>query len=138
MQERTALAHTVLALASACLGMGSHLQALVPSDPEQRCAALLLFYQSLFGVLLPLLLIVPSRQHRGGDRTTSAAGTAYASVGPRLSKLMGQLQRRMEAGLGMLMPCPEQQAVGGTGLALRWGLLLVVLWSACCLVEGTP
>lgn len=99
------------------------------AGPHLRCWALMLFYNVLLGLLLPLLLMVPLRQRSqladGGSSTALRKG------------LLGQLDRCIEACLrALLLPTAHEHgtiSVLGGWLA-RWLLLLTLLWMACCLL----
>lgn len=106
--------------------------------PGARCWALLLFYNVLFGLLLPLLLLAPLRQQSrppsgGGDG--GGGGTAGGRPSQRQG-LLGRLDRCIEAGLrAMLWPQAADERVTALCVWLaRWLLLLTLLWMACCLL----
>ena len=96
----------------------------------------------LFGLLLPLLLLVPLRQQSGppsGGGGDGGGGTAGGTAGGRPSRrqgLLGRLDRCIETGLrAMLWPQAADERVTALCVWLaRWLLLLTLLWMACCLL----
>lgn len=85
--------------------------------PEQRCRALLLFYNLLLAVVLPLLLLVPLRQHYRGDASpsqsvsTDSSGTSRRGHGTQDRwGIAGRMERRIEGWLRLLMWPPAEWA----------------------------
>jgi len=150
------LAHMLLSLSYSASSAGHRVMgALCPPTPYQRCTALLAFYDCIFGVLLPLMLLVPLRQvERGGGGGSRARGPrvrgwrdrADGCIEACLRPLMwptlrgtrsrqdreGRDHRQDNAAAGdddfMGPPAPKV-------LLLRWYLLLMVLWTVCCLLS---
>lgn len=120
---------------------------LPPVAPHLRCSALLLFYNTIFAFLVPLLLLVPLRRQATPQR---------ASDPPRRRAPLDRANAQIESWLRLLLhPGAEQpgqqeqqrqqqqqqeQVVGMQGargtLVLRWWVLLAVLWTACCVFIG--
>lgn len=103
---------------------------MIPSSPEQRCRSLLLFSTSLLGVLLPMLWLVPLRQ----------AEVCRPPPPPGVAAWLARLEQRMSSALCLLRWSPPGGAqpllfgVDAPPLAIRWLLLIVVLWALCCAV----
>lgn len=137
MQRRAERDHHILSHLPCIFGLRP-LQLMIPTTPGARCWALLLFYNVLFGLLLPLLLLAPLRQQSrppsgGGDG--GGGGTAGGRPSQRQG-LLGRLDRCIEAGLrAMLWPQAADERVTALCVWLaRWLLLLTLLWMACCLL----
>ena len=121
---------------------GRHVAAmLAAAGPQGRCAAALLFFHAVLSVLLPLLLLLPwqqAAQPAGGQRALSAS----ARLETRLQGWLGQLLWRWPAPAGNAAAAQREDAGGaGAGLlafALRWAVVLLVLWSACTLLTIRP
>lgn len=113
-------------------------QALIPATPYHRCSALLMFYNTLFGVLLPLLLLVPLRHAETGGG--SGGGRHADSSGRR--KLDGCIEACLRPLMwpallrGMAARGEAAAAAPAFGVLLqRWYFLLVVLWTVCCMLQ---
>ena len=87
----------------------------------------------MFGLLLPLLLLVPLRQRSQPDGGTG--GRAATRAGQRRG-LPGWLDRGIEACLrSLLWPATaEQPTLALAELVARWVLLITLLWMSCCLL----
>jgi len=111
---------------------------LCAAAPDARCWALLLFYNVLLGLLLPLLLLVPLRQQSqpasGGDG--GGSGSRNGGSRPRRRGLLGRLDRCIESCLRSLLwpPAADDRITLLFGWLARWLLLLTLLWMGCCLL----
>ncbi|PRW44962.1 permease urea carboxylase system [Chlorella sorokiniana] len=135
MQRRTERDHRILSHLPCVFGLHP-LKLMIPITPDARCWALLLFYNVLLGLLLPLLLIVPLRQQgqpASGDGADSIA--AHASSGRRKG-LLGRLDSYIDACLrSLLWPrAADERVTALFGWLARWLLLLTLLWMGCCLL----
>lgn len=141
------LAHVVLNLSySVCSAGPRVMDALCPPTPYQRCSTLLAFYNSIFGVLLPLLLLVPLRrveQGGGGGMHARSCSTKVdecieACLRPLMwPALLGRRQERRGAHRRNAAAGEEEVAElpSFSTLLLRWYLVLMILWTVCCLLS---
>jgi hypothetical protein len=145
MQERTEMAHTLLTLSYAVCSAGPRaMDALGSPTPYRRCTALLTFYNCIFAVLLPLLLLLPLRQVERGGSGGGRGGwrnRADGCIETCLCPLMWPALLGTQAGNQRRERQQDGEAAGDeedpppiSVLLLRWYLLLMVLWTFCCLL----
>ena len=141
------LAHVVLNLSYSICSAGPRvMDVLCPPTPYQRCSALLAFYNCIFGVLMPLLLLVPLRQSGRGSGGSLHVGTCSTKVDECIEAclrplmwpaLLGRRQGRRGAHRQHTAAGEEEVAELPTfaTLLLRCYLVLMLLWTVCCLLS---
>ncbi|GBF99538.1 hypothetical protein Rsub_12344 [Raphidocelis subcapitata] len=134
--------HSALAVTGMPLMPLTPASSIIPHDDFSKRAAVLLLSWLILGWLVPALLLLPeaesARSASQQPRRAREGGSSQPQPAPvPRARTAGEL---VEAALSALLPPPGRPATGarrselpgGLMVALRWWILVQVLWGACC------